>query len=376
MAPLTPAMGQSAATTNEAPRPTVLRMEPGNSLGASKPTASDRPKVVAVPAKGAAGPSRPPPANDYEFCNQTSYVLSISVGLRMGSMVFTRGWWPLNAGECKVFIKGPLTSSVYFTHARSSFAHAGAIRVWGGKHKLCTGRGNFQATTSEDQPCGPGHNHQEFARVDTGGKPGWRTTLTESAQIRTLEQARLAGLQRLLRDLGLFDGAIDGVPGPKYTEALGQARTALGAGGDAAALQSRLLAEATRLQQAAGLTLCNRSQEILYTAYGRESEGRKRSRGWYVLLPEQCEKVLKDALTEPFIYAFATLDNAPPNAPTGDNWRGTSVFCTREGEFDLDDAGNCGGKGYESSGFVQIPTEGRPGVVFEFRAPAAPPTEN
>ncbi|MFN9975041.1 MAG: DUF1036 domain-containing protein [Phycisphaerae bacterium] len=365
----------------EAMRKALGKMDPGT-VAVAQAQGTQRtakPKVISVPGSTsgttqAGGPA--PPANDYEFCNRTSYQLLVAVGLKAGSLVVTRGWWPLNAGECKVFIKGPLTTNVYFSNARSSYIHLGPIRVWGGKHRLCAGKGMFQASSSEGQPCGPGHNLVDFARVDTGGKPGWRTTLTESDQIKTLEQARTAGLQRLLSDVGLFDGAIDGVSGPRLSEAIGKARSALGmTSSDTSQLHARLVAEANQMQQISGLTLCNRTQQILYAAYGRELNGKKASSGWYVLQPGVCEKVVTDPLSEPFVYAHAVAEKQEPEVPGGENWTGPHMFCTADGEFDYEGSMQCPGGANANTGFAQMATDGRPGVVYEFRSAAAPEPE-
>ena len=384
---ITPAFAQGTPAPEEAPRPTILKMDPGNTLGTQKPkpAATTKPKSRVIPVVGGSGgttpatKSRKPPENDYEFCNQTSFVLSLSVGLKSAPMVHTRGWWPLNAGECRVFIKGPLSSNVYYSHAKTNFAHTGPIRVWGGKYKLCAGKGNFQSMSAEGQDtCGPGYTQHDYARVETGGKPGWQTVFTENSQIKTLEQARIAGLQRLLTDVRLFDGAIDGVAGPKFNEAMTQARTAYGvSAGDQAMLYAKLFEAATRLQQSAGLTFCNRTQEMLWTAYGREVNGKKISRGWYVLMPEQCEKVIKEPLSEPYIYTYAVIDAPEGPQVSGPNWSGTHIFCTKDGEFDFDDSSNCGGKGFTPSGFYRVDTDGKALATHDFlsNAPAAAPTE-
>jgi uncharacterized membrane protein len=384
---ITPAFAQGTPAAEEAPRPTILKMDPGNTLGTQKPkpAATTKSKSRVIPVVGGSGgaapatKSRKPPENDYEFCNQTSFVLSLSVGLKSGPMVHTRGWWPLNAGECRVFIKGPLSSNVYYSHAKTNFAHTGPIRVWGGKYKLCAGKGNFQSMSAEGQDtCGPGYTQHDYARVETGGKPGWQTVFTENSQIKSLEQARIAGLQRLLTDVRLFDGAIDGVAGPKFNEAMTQARTAYGvSAGDQAMLYAKLFEAATRLQQSAGLTFCNRTQEMLWTAYGREVNGKKISRGWYVLMPEQCEKVIKEPLSEPYIYTYAVIDAPEGPQVSGPNWSGTHIFCTKDGEFDFDDSSNCGGKGFTPSGFYRVDTEGSALATHDFlsNAPAAAPTE-
>jgi uncharacterized membrane protein len=357
-----------------------MQMTPGNKLGAQKTgttgtTGGKRARIIPVgPARDdalpgetsttTAAPKTSP--NDYSFCNQTSYVLSIAVGLQTGPMVFTRGWWPIQPGECKVVIKGPLNQPVYYSFARSSFAHSGPIRTWGGTHDLCTGKGNFQSSNSEGTPCGPGYVPQGFASVDTQGKSGWLTSLSEGTQFKSLADARIAGLQRLLSDVGLFEGAIDGVTGPKFTEAMNQARSALGApGADANTLFARLLAEATKLQSAAGLTFCNRTQSIIWTAYGREAQGKSQSRGWYRLMPEQCEKVVRERLTESVVYAFAAAEK-PEGEGVAETWGGTKIFCSKESSFDFEDSSNCSGKGSSSTGFFQINTNGQPSVTFEF----------
>jgi uncharacterized membrane protein len=386
LAGVLPAGGAHAQASSTQPAkpagPLWMKAEPGNSTAAKPEGAAgaSKPKLIQVPgrtpAAGSAG-AAPAPPNDYEFCNRTSYVLSVAVGIKNNAITTTRGWWPLNPGECRVFIKGPLTSSEYFSHAKTSFIHMGSIRAWAGKHKLCAGKGMFQATTSDNLPCGPGHSHLDFALVNTGGKPGWRTTLAESDQIKTLEQARVAGLQRLLSDVGLFEGSIDGVGGPKLSEAATRARNVLGvSSGDPSVLQARLVAEANRIQQSSGLTLCNRSSEVLFTAYGREINGKKQSSGWYVLLPGECEKVVKDPLNEKHVYGFATVDKPQPDAPVGENWRGATLFCTKDGEFDFDDSANCENNGFALAGFSQADTEGRPGHVIEFGVADAPTQGN
>jgi uncharacterized membrane protein len=364
-------------------------MTPGNKLGSQKPAATDttggkRARIIPVgPARdnavpggastGSAAPKTSP--NDYTFCNQTSYVLSIAVGLQTGAMVFTRGWWPIPSGECKVVIKGPLNQPVYYSFARSSYAHNGPIRTWGGTHDLCTGKMNFQASSSEGAPCGPGYVPQGFASVDTQGKSGWLTVLTEGSQFKSLPEARIAGMKRLLSDVGLFDGPIDGASGPKFTDAMNQARTALGApGADTSVLFSKLHSEAIKLQTSAGLTFCNRTQSIIWTAYGRESQGRAQSRGWYRLMPETCEKVVRERLTEPFIYAFASAEK-PEGTGVAESWGGTKIFCTKDASFDFEDSTNCGGRGSSSTGFFQINTNGQPSITFEFVPRADPATD-
>lgn len=371
---------QAETPADAAPsRPVIMPMTPGSELRQQKPAGREqakpqKPRIIPVTPAAAPGSAiAGTPAsrgvkespNDYLFCNQTSYVLSIAVGIKNGPLLATRGWWIVPAGECKVVIKGPLTQTTYFTFARSSFAHTGPIRNWGGTNSLCTGKGNFQAAGDGSSQCGPGYDSQGFSRIDTEGKPGWKTTLTEGAAVfKSMDQARIAGFQRLLSDISLFDGQVDGVGGPKFNEALGQARTTLRlSSSDPATLYSALLAEATRIQSNSGLTFCNRTPNIIWTAYGREVQGKLQSRGWYKLQPEQCEKVIKERLSEPAVYAFASVDKSEGVAET---WSGSKQFCTKESSFEFDDSINCAGKGFASSGFFEIDSRDKPYIAFEF----------
>ena len=378
-----PAPAEEAPPPSTPPRPVVMPMTPGTELRqqsaqppSSRPT---KPRIVSAPGTAPADTAtKPTPTNgnlqperpvrnaksDFSFCNRTSFALSIAVGIRNGGLLSTRGWWIVPAGECRVVIKGELKQPTFYTFARSSFAHSGPIRTWGGSQTLCTGKGTFSATGDGSDQCGPGYEGQGFARVDTEGKTAWTTTLAESPGYNSLDQARVAGLQRLLADLGRFEGVVDGVPGPKFNEALGQVRTALGvASTDASGLYNKLLAEAAKNQAGAGLTFCNRTQDIIFSALGLESQGKKRSMGWWRLQPGQCEKVIKDRLTDRFVYAFAAADRAEGVAET---WGGTKQFCTRDATFEIDDASDCQGRSFKGTGFLEIDTGGRPGLTFEF----------
>jgi uncharacterized membrane protein len=365
------------------PRPVILPMTPGSELKPQaqpqkpKPKAG-KPRIIPVPGAnagaaaavattGALQPERPVKnaTADYTFCNRTSYAVSVAVGIRNGGLWATRGWWIIPAGECRVVIKGALSQPAYYSFARSSFAHTGPIRIWGGSQTLCTGKGNFQATSDGSDQCGPGLEAQGFAKVETTGKTAWTTTLGEGANFKSLEQARIAGLQRLLYDLARFDGPIDGVAGPKFSEALSQTRASLSIApnADASSMYTKLLAEAAKTQASSGLTFCNRTQDIVWSALAMDSQNKKQSQGWWRLQPGQCEKVIKDRLSDRFIYAFAAAEKGEGPEQT---WGGTVQFCTRDSMFQIEDANDCAGRGFQSTGFLQIDTGGRPGITFEF----------
>jgi uncharacterized membrane protein len=352
------------------PRPRIITA-PGTPATSPAPTAATKPGA-ATPAVAAA-PERPRNATtDYTFCNRTSYAASIAVGIRNGGLWLTRGWWAVPAGECKVVVKGPLSQASYYVFARSSFAHTGSVRTWGGSQTLCIGNGAFQATSDGSDDCNAGYDPQGFAKVETEGKAAWTTTLSEDPGYKSMEQARVAGLQRLLYDLGRFEGPFDGIAGPKYNEALTQVRTELGVGPtDTANLYAKLLAEAAKVQVSAGLTFCNRSQDVIWTALGQDLQGKKESKGWWRLQPGQCAKVIKDRLDDRVMYGFAIADRE--GSP--ETWGGADQFCTKDSSFDLEGVGDCAARGFTSTGFMKIETAGREGITFEFtprRAEAQP----
>jgi uncharacterized membrane protein len=363
-------------------RPIILPMTPGSSLNQQQPKpaspkpASPKPRIITAPGAAPVGAAKPAgltsdnpnrkATTDYTFCNRTSFAAQIAVGVRNGGLWLTRGWWTVPAGECKVVVKGVLTQPIYYVFARSSFAHTGQVRTWGGTQTLCIGNGAFQATSDGSEECSAAYEPQGFARVETEGKSAWTTSLSESAQIKTMDQARVAGLQRLLYDLGRFDGPIDGAAGPKYNEALTAARTELGlVPSDTAGLYARLLAEATKVQAAAGLTFCNRTQDVIWTALGQHYQEKKESKGWWRLQPGQCAKVIKDRLDDRTMYGFGVADRLEgvPEA-----WGGPEQFCTKNSTFEIEGVADCTGRGATSTGFMKIETAGRAGLTFEFAA--------
>lgn len=368
--------------TSPPARPVILPMTPGSSLNQQQPKpatekpSSPKPRILTAPG---AGPPVAPKAGgftsdnpnrkataDYTFCNRTSFAAQIAVGVRNGGLWLTRGWWTVPAGECKVVVKGALTQPVYYVFARSAFAHTGPVRTWGGAQTLCIGNGAFQATSDGTEECSAAYEPQGFAKVETEGKSAWTTTLSEAAEIKTMEQARVAGLQRLLYDLGRFDGPIDGTAGPKFNDALTAARTELGIGpGDTAGLYAKLLAEATRIQATAGLTFCNRTQDVIWTALGQDYQGKKESKGWWRLQPGQCAKVIKDRLDDRTMYGFGVADRIEG---TPETWGGTEQFCTRNSSFEIEEVKDCTARGFSSTGFMKIETAGRAGLTFEFAA--------
>jgi uncharacterized membrane protein len=319
-----------------------------------------------APAASAGETAGEAPAGDenYEYCNRTSYTLNVAVGVRDDAQWRTRGWWTVSPGECKPIIKGRLNPTAYFTFARTHFVHSGPTRVWGGNHMLCVGRNQFQASSDGTGVCGPGLEPQGFARIDTKGRPSWKTTLIETPALRTKEAARIAGVQRILTDLGLYDGAIDGQASAKFTDAVATTRSQFGyaATDGLDAIYPALMKEAANAQAQVGLTFCNRSASVLWVALGQDQDGRKTARGWWRIAAGKCEKVVKDRLAQRYLFAHASNDKGGADGV----WGGRFQFCTKDAMFEMEGEQACESRAGVSTGFFAIDTQGRPGVVYNF----------
>jgi uncharacterized membrane protein len=341
------------------PAATQARPQRGKAPAAAAPEQSTVNQVDTAPDPASG-------AEDYEYCNRTSFAINVAVGMldEKKAQWRTRGWWTITPGDCKPVIRGKLNPTAYFTFAKTHFVHQGPMRMWGGSHMLCVGRGQFQANSDGTGICAPGLEAQGFARIDTKGRPSWRTTLVESDTIKTNDQAKIAGLQRLLSDLSLYAGPADGAANAGFRQALTDARTQFGyaATEDSTQTYVKLMAEAAKIQSQTGLTFCNRSPSAIWVALGRDEEGRKQSRGWWRIQAGQCEKVIKDRLTEQFLFAHASNDKGGADGA----WSGRYPFCTKDSAFEMDGGENCQQRGGERTGFFAIDTQGRPGAVYSF----------
>src|SRR6185312_6066509 len=85
------------------------------------------------------------------LCNRTSYILYAASAAIQSPRSETRGWTRLAPGECQVARKEPLTAETYLIHARSSIAHSGPARAWGGSYPMCVKDGNFTIKQSATQ---------------------------------------------------------------------------------------------------------------------------------------------------------------------------------------------------------------------------------
>ena len=59
-----------------------------------------------------------PARADLQFCNKTSYVLDLALGLEEKGTAATRGWFRVDPGQCRTVLQGALADKAY-VHARA-----------------------------------------------------------------------------------------------------------------------------------------------------------------------------------------------------------------------------------------------------------------
>ena len=149
--------------------------------------------LVSAPAEAQAQSS------GWTLCNRTSYVIEASVAHYEGQGVVVDGWKRLRPGACELALEGPLRPGIHYLFARSSTAHRGGRKIWGGDFPLCVDTtGSFSVESPQD--CAAmGLEPRDFRPVLVENKNNWRTSFTETEDF-TAAQSAAAGVQRLLAD--------------------------------------------------------------------------------------------------------------------------------------------------------------------------------
>jgi len=292
------------------------------------------------------------------LCNRTSYILYAATSAVQSPRSETRGWTRVAPGECEVARKEPLTAETYLVHARSSLAHSGPPRAWGGASRVCVKDTNFtirqiQPTcTAEDTFALP------FAPLDNRGKSIWTMNFDEQPAM-SLSEAQLAGVKRLLEDNGYEVGRIDGKPDKAAGAALMDFRKRMRFAPDAgnAQLFDTLEREARKRIAPSGYTVCNETRDALLVALGQVEGGKPVSRGWWTVQPNACAKALTTPLNADAVFLLAQKKNG--STLVG----GAQKFCTTAIAFEIRGAENCAARALTESGFAATPTKGLAGYV-------------
>ena len=304
-------------------------------------------------------------ARGWTVCNETSYVIQVASGRPEGAGIVVQGWAKIRPGGCEAFLPAPLLPGAHYIYAESSEAHRGGKRIWGGDEELCVeGLVSFAIESLPD--CNAmGLDVRKFRPVLVESRNRWSTTIRETNKY-TLDQARAAGVQRLMGDAGVFAGAIDGNRGARTGAAI---RGFLRERGLPVETDDRDLIDI--LEQLAldrarnvGLTVCNRTDKRIWTAVGRRNGDGWESRGWWLLEAGGCARAIDESLlqTEHFVYAELETDDADKVRRLR---RGSDTFCVGRSKFVIPGREDCRASAYRSELFVATDVPRDRKLVFE-----------
>ncbi len=301
----------------------------------------------------------------WQICNETSFVLEAATGRPDGRAILVQGWTRLRPGECRIAVSAPLARGTHYLYARTSPAHRGGRRQWGGDARLCIDPSGSFTIENPPQCSAMGLDERRFRRVRINKRDTWRTSFAE-AQPYTLTRARQAGLQRLLADAGfdLREGRRGADP-RRIAQAIAQFRTTarLPANATENQLIDALEQQAQRRAQQVGLTLCNRTRGRLWTALGHRNDGEWESRGWWPLNPNGCVRTIDEELIQEVYYVHAALETSEGPRMLA---AGGEAFCTSGARFAIIGRGNCAARYYDEQLFTPISARNRTGLVVDF----------
>jgi len=294
------------------------------------------------------------------LCNRTSYILYAATSAIQSPRSQTQGWTRITPGECQLARKEPLTAETYLVHARTSLAHSGPARAWGGAYPVCVKDANFSSAQGITQPYCTAEDTfaLPFAPLDNRGKSVWTMNFDEQPAMNATE-AQLAGVKRLLKDNGYKIDRIDGKPdkatGAGLQDFRKRMKFAVTAGNTE--LFDTLEREARKKIAPAGYTACNETRDVLLLALGQIEGGRPVSRGWWTVQPGACAKAVTTPLNTDAVYLLALRKSG------GTLVGGGMHFCTTAAAFEIKGADNCSGRGLADNGFAATPTKGASGYV-------------
>ena len=295
---------------------------------------------------------------DLKLCNRMSYVVEVAIGIDDKATTATRGWFRIDPAACRVVAQGTLTADRILLNARALGVYGSSPIPQSGGDTLCIAPDNFVIAAARQ--CRSGQSPAPFTqinptRTDDGNLVAY---LAEDSEYDD-EQARLAGIQRLLVVAGYDAAPIDGVDGPKTQAALTAFLRNRGLTPDIVQAPNffATMIEAVQSPSSTGLTWCNDTPHKIMAAVGTDDGKTVVSRGWYRIEPGKC--LHPDVTGQPRqIFSFAEAVDAENRAlkfkdrPL--NWGGTTQLCTRETKFETNEQGDCGTRGFAATGFAAV----------------------
>ncbi len=298
------------------------------------------------------------------FCNHTVFVLEAASALPQPDGWKVEGWTRLRPGECRQILKRLSAVPSFYVYAEAHEAHQGAMRRWAGRRDFCVQKKNF--SFSGPNPCEAGSETRPFFRVqiEAGAKEWVHRFREPTADLMTLREARVGGVQRLLLDNGYDQVRMDGYMGRRTRRAAAKAASDLGVTdvkADSFDFIDALLRNLETVQTKRGFRFCNETKHEVFAAVAFEVEGAWSSRGWWSPEPGTCVKAIKDKLPNQFVYVYAAA-----TTKVGEEilWSGEYPFCISDVKFEIEGTETCESRGYETAEFIRIDTGEKEGWDF------------
>lgn len=301
---------------------------------------------------------------EYRFCNNTSYVLDSAIAFDNGDAWTSRGWVRLPPGDCGTAFEGPVAERDYYVFARSIDAHEGSVKYFSGNERFCVIDRDFEIA-GRDQCAIRGYDSADFLRVSAKAGESWTTAFSEASEY-TPDKARIAGAQRLLKDIGFPLKLIDGIAARntlRSVEAFQRSENIRVTGVIDSRLIDQMIGRALAEQEKTGLNFCNETANLVWAAVGYRNASNDMSSGWIRIEPGTCRKAIRGKLTEEryFLYAEAVDKAGALMRRDGQPlvWEGNESFCTKTTRFEIKGRARCAARGFDEHGFMPVETGGK-----------------
>src|SRR6478736_4687145 len=302
--------------------------------------------------------SAAPALADLKICNRMSYVVEAAIGIGDKAATATRGWFRIDPAACRVVLQGTLTADRILLNARALGVYGSSPIPQNGSDTLCVAQDNFVIAAARQ--CRAGQTAAPFTQITpTRADDGNLVAYLAEDNDYNDEQARLAGIQRLLVIAGYDAAPIDGVDGPKTQAALAAFLKSRGLSPDIVQSPNffATMIDAVQAPSSTGLTWCNDTPHKVMAAVATHDGKTVISRGWYRVDPGKCLHPDVTGLPKQ-IFSFAEAVDAEnrtlkfKDRPL--NWGGTTQLCTRESKFEINEQGDCGTRGLAVTGFAAV----------------------
>ena len=295
--------------------------------------------------------------NNWDICNETSYVLRFAAAFIRADRMQASGWSTVQPGACEVVVTPK--DSPRFLFAESLPIHRGGVREWKGAVELCAADREFISDATDNCSLKNMETRDYFAVNPTERQ----TAFIEPGDFGV--NAETAGLQRLLQDAGYKITRVDGLSGRRTLRTITEAKSDLDLDKTASnqELLSALIPAAETARDSVGMDICNDSSSRIFGAIAIQQDGNWTSRGWWPIEAGTCVKPHDSSLigTQAHVFALQEATDAEGKSLPDRRLRSEVVtpapFCIAESRFAALGRDKCLEKGYAVVDFRPVPSD-------------------